>query len=58
MINDVIKSGFVNCMYVIVMVYFAYFESFIVYRNTHRPRYVHVSINIIRLIHCKCVWDL
>ena len=26
--------------YVIVAVYFAYFESFIVYRNTRRPRYV------------------
>ena len=29
-----------NFMYVIVAVYFAYFESFIVYKNTRRPRYV------------------
>ena len=31
MINDVIKSGF---WHVIETVYFAYFESFMVYRNT------------------------
>ena len=32
--------GFGNITYVTVMVYFAYFESFIVYGNTHRPCYV------------------
>ena len=34
------KWGFGNFMYVIVAVYFAYFESFIVYTNTRSPRYV------------------
>ena len=31
---------FCNFTYDIVAVYFAYFESFIVYKNTRRPRYV------------------
>ena len=34
------KLGFGNFTYVIIAVYFAYFESFIMYKNTRRPRYV------------------
>ena len=41
------------CIYVIVAVYFAYFESFIVYRNTRRPRYVSKRLINAALRSCE-----
>ena len=48
------EEGFWQFTYVIAVVYFTTFDSFIVYRNTHRPCYMYVS----KMAYNCSIWEL